>query len=645
MELTVRTRRGGIATKLVGIALAFLVAALAAIGMTLLQSWKLQGAAAAINDMGSERMRSYRMVLLVSERVRFPQDASVAADLRDTVQQFESTLAAVKHGDPARPIALPADPAIAAAVTDVELRWLRDIRPVVGAVLADPVTAGAQAEEVRRGVEPFVAAIDKVVTAIERDNASITSWLRSFQMILLAAAVLGTVALVYLLYLLVVRPVSTLQEGIVRLAAEDFGARVNIDSDDEFGALGRAFNVMAENLQNAYTTLEARVDEKTRSLEIRNRELATLFDATTVLNEAADAEALCNVFLKLTLPAAGATAGAVRLREPESPDLHVHAAAGLPEGVLQGETCEHARGCACGLAAERDQAVVENHAGAGPRQCTASGFHGVAVFPIRHERQVLGVFTLFFREPRLFSAREQRLFTTLGQQLGAALQALRLRSMEREVAVSEERNLLARELHDSIAQSLAFLNLQAQMLEESLRGGHLDEARAEVGRIREGVQESYDDVRELLLHFRLRMTDSDLAGALRQAISRFESHTAIRTTFKESGSGIEPDPDVQVQILHVIQEALSNARKHAGASQVEVHLERGPVYRFIVRDDGCGFDPDRSDASGRHVGLAIMRERAHRIHAALQVRSVPGAGTEVVLSLPVAPRELREAAA
>lgn len=640
-----RTRRGGIASKLVGIALAFLVAALAAIGMTLLQSWKLQGAAAAINDMGSERMRTYRMVLLVSERVRFPHDATVAADLRDAVQQFESTLAAVKHGDPARPVALPADPAIEAAMTDVERRWLRDIRPAVGAILADPVTAGAQAEALRRGVDPFVAAIDKVVTAIERDNASITSWLRSFQMILLAAAVLGTVALVYLLFLLVVRPVSALQEGIVRLAAEDFSARVRIDSDDEFGALGRAFNAMAENLQNAYATLEARVDEKTRSLEIRNRELATLFDATTALNEAADAETLCNVFLKLTLPASGAAAGAVRLRESESPDLHVHAAAGLPDGVLQGETCEHARGCACGLAAERDQAVLENHAGVGPRQCTASGFHGVAVFPIRHERQVLGVFTLFFREPRLFSAREQRLFTALGQQLGAALQALRLRSMEREVAVSEERNLLARELHDSIAQSLAFLNLQAQMLEESMRGGRFDEARAEVGRIRDGVQESYDDVRELLLHFRLRMTDSDLAGALRQAVSRFESHTAIRTAFRESGSGIELDPDVQMQVLHVVQEALSNARKHAGASRVEVHLERGPVYRFTVRDDGRGFDPDRSDASGRHVGLAIMRERAHRIHATLEVRSVPGAGTEVALSVPVAPRELREAAA
>ena len=636
MEFSVRARRGGIATKLIGIALAFLAAALVAIGMTLLQSWNLEGAGAAINDMGSERMRSYRIALLASEVARFPEDGALAADLRTIAQDFERTLETVKRGDPARPIALPADRAIAAAVADVESRWHRDIRPAVDAVLADPAGARARAESLRRSVDGFATAIDRVVGAIERDNASITSWLRSFQMILLAAAVLGTVALVYLLYLLVVRPVSMLQEGIVRLAAEDFGARVHIESDDEFGALGRALNTMAANLQNAYGTLEARVAEKTHSLETRNRELATLFDATTALNNAPDVKALCEVFLKLALPASAAAAGAVRLREPDSGDLHVHAAAGMSSGLLRGETCEHARNCACGLAAERDQPVVENHAGAGERQCTASGFHGVAVFPIRHERQVLGVFTLYFPEPRLFSAREQRLLAALGQQLGSALQALRLQSVEREMAVSEERNLLARELHDSIAQSLAFLNLQAQMLEDSLRGGRFDDARAEVGRIREGVQESYDDVRELLVHFRLRVSGSDLAAALRQALARFEAHTGIRTEFIDSGSGMEPPSEVQVQVLHVIQEALSNARKHAEACAVTVSVERGAVYRFTVRDDGRGFDASRRGDSDRHVGLAIMRERAHRIGAALDVRYAQGEGTQVILSLPVA---------
>ncbi|MBX9632022.1 MAG: type IV pili methyl-accepting chemotaxis transducer N-terminal domain-containing protein [Burkholderiales bacterium] len=639
MELPARARRGGIATKLIGIALAFLVVALAAIGMTLLQSWKLEGAAAAINDMGSARMRSYRVALLGSELARAPRDTAIAAELRAVVQDFESTLDGVRQGDPARPIALPTDAAIAVAVANIAVRWQHDFRPIVDGILADPAGSEARAEILRRKVDGFVAAIDDVVDAIERDNASVTSWLRSFQLILVAGAVLGTVALIYLMYLLVVRPVTALQQGIGRLAAEDFSARVPVESDDEFGALGRAFNTMADHLQGVYATLESKIAEKTRSLESRNRELTTLFDATTALNEAADIQALCGVSLKLILSASGAAGGAVRLRESGSGDLHIHATEGLSPELVRAETCEHARDCTCGRSALHDQPIVEAVADDPGRHCAAAGYRGMAAFPIRHERQVLGVFNLYFAEPRLFLAREQRLFVALGQQIGAALQALRLRSVEREMAVSDERNLLARELHDSIAQSLAFLNLQTQMLDDSLRSGRLGEARAEVGRIREGVQESYDDVRELLTHFRLRVADTDLAGALKQSLVRFEAQTGIRTEFVESGSGIEPPAEAQVQVLHVIQEALSNARKHANATTTTVNLERGPVYRFTVRDDGRGFDASRRDSSGSHVGLAIMRERAHRIGATLDVRSTAGSGTRVVLSLPVATTE------
>ena len=94
-------------------------------------------------------------------------------------------------------------------------------------------------------------------------------------------------------------------------------------------------------------------------------------------------------------------------------------------------------------------------------------------------------------------------------------------------------------------------------------------------------------------------------------------------------------PEVQIQVLHIIQECLSNARKHAGAGCVRVEMQRGPSYLFRVSDDGRGFDPAQV-TSDMHVGLRIMRERAHRIGGSLSVRSQPGAGTEVALELPLA---------
>ena len=216
---------------------------------------------------------------------------------------------------------------------------------------------------------------------------------------------------------------------------------------------------------------------------------------------------------------------------------------------------------------------------------------------------------------------------------------LRLVAREKEMAVSEERNLLAQELHDSIAQSLAFLNLQAQMLDDSLNSSDLAEAREDLSRMRDGIQESYDDVRELLVHFRTKFGESDVGTAVRSLLDRFEADTGIASEMKLTGNGVPLSPETQIQALHIVQECLSNARKHSGASQVIVELERGPVYRIGVSDDGCGFESGTHKEG--HVGLAIMRERAQRIGGNIVVNSRPGAGTRVTLTLPI----VQEAAA
>jgi two-component system nitrate/nitrite sensor histidine kinase NarX len=157
--------------------------------------------------------------------------------------------------------------------------------------------------------------------------------------------------------------------------------------------------------------------------------------------------------------------------------------------------------------------------------------------------------------------------------------------------------------------------------------------------MRDGIQESYDDVRELLVHFRTKFGESDVGTAVRSLLDRFEADTGIAGEMKLTGNGVPLSPEIQIQALHIVQECLSNARKHSGASQVIVELERGPVYRIEVSDDGCGFEPGTHKEG--HVGLAIMRERAQRIGGNIVVNSRPGAGTRVTLTLPI----VQEAAA
>jgi two-component system nitrate/nitrite sensor histidine kinase NarX len=270
-------------------------------------------------------------------------------------------------------------------------------------------------------------------------------------------------------------------------------------------------------------------------------------------------------------------------------------------------------------------------------RCRKAGLQTVSVFPIRFGRQLLGIFNLFYAEARHFSQAEQQILETLGQHLAVAIENQRLVSREKEMAVSEERNLLAQELHDSIAQSLAFLNLQAQLLEDALRRSAGDEAAEVLGQIREGIQESYDDVRELLVHFRTRIKHEDIELTIRSSLEQFELQTGIKTALAVSGTSIPLSPEQHLQVLHILQEALSNVRKHSAARRVEIEMRRDGGYWFRVRDNGRGFDTAAlDDRSGAHVGLRIMKERAARIGGRLSIESRPGHGSAITLTLPVA---------
>ncbi|HSN45184.1 MAG TPA: type IV pili methyl-accepting chemotaxis transducer N-terminal domain-containing protein [Casimicrobiaceae bacterium] len=632
---------GKLSAKLVGIQVFFLAVALVSIGLTLLVSWRLEGSAAAINDAGSLRMRTYRLAYLAQEaRPAGREPVASAALIRADVDAFEAVVATLRTGDPARPLVVPRTDAIAAQFAELDREW-KVLRPALVRA-AD----GGGLDVDRSRIEQFVAVVNALVGTLEQDIAQATSLLRTIQLALVALAIIGAVALIYLSFLFIIRPVHQLEDGLQRMAKGDFDVRLPVESKDEFGALAKGFNHMAEELEESYRTLERRVADKTQSLAQQNARLATLYDMTALLNAPSTQEDLCRGFLRRLLPVAGAAAGAVRLMSPDGGTLHLFVEDGLAPAFNDKEHCLARGECACGEAAARSATVV--HVLSAKRtpinitlpHCREAGFATVAAFPIAAQQQVLGIFNLFYREARDVAGEERHLFESLGQNLGVAIESLRLVSRERELAIAEERNLLAQELHDSIAQSLAFLNLQTQMLRKALVATDAVETQRILDEIQAGVQESYADVRELLVHFRTRIADGDVELGVRTLLTRFQHQTGIATELKATGAAAPLAPDDQLQVMHILQEALSNVRKHSGASKVEVVLNRGPGYSFAVRDDGRGFDPSRPpDDAADHVGLRIMRERATRIGARVDVDSAPGSGTEVRLRLPVAQRE------
>lgn len=237
----------------------------------------------------------------------------------------------------------------------------------------------------------------------------------------------------------------------------------------------------------------------------------------------------------------------------------------------------------------------------------------------------------------------QDIYATLEQRVEEKTHSVEAKNRElaardKEMAVSEERNLLAQELHDSIAQSLAYLNIQVQLLQQDLQQEKTADALQALAKIREGVQESYDDVRELLVHFRTRIGDTDLETAIRSALEKFEGQTGIQTSFSLRGTAPQLLPVNVLQVMHILQESLSNVRKHAKASRVDVELVNDGKCRLSVQDNGTGFDAAH-DAGDTHVGLRIMRERAHHINGNFVLESTPGHGTWVRLTLPTSDME------
>ncbi len=239
-----------------------------------------------------------------------------------------------------------------------------------------------------------------------------------------------------------------------------------------------------------------------------------------------------------------------------------------------------------------------------------------------------------------FSAEEEDTLARFATQAAIAIDNAYLHSQVRSLAVAEERLRIAHELHDGQAQVLAYVNTKAQAVQEFLRHGHTKKAAEQLEQLAAAAREVYSDVREGILGLRA-MVDSEhsLTDALRQHLETWQDQCGIRAELTVDG---EPHltPDVELQILRIVQEALANVRKHSAATQAEVRIDVLPHgVRAQVIDDGIGFE---LDASGRpagrpRFGLSTMRERAEAIGAKFKLESASGSGTRVEIEYALTP--------
>jgi nitrate/nitrite-specific signal transduction histidine kinase len=269
--------------------------------------------------------------------------------------------------------------------------------------------------------------------------------------------------------------------------------------------------------------------------------------------------------------------------------------------------------------------------------------HSLLAVPIVSAGRVLG--NLYVAEKQVaaeFSAEDEETLVRFATQAALGIENARLHRQVRDLAISEERERIAREMHDSLAQVLGYVNTKAQAVLELLKRGQTERASTQVAQLGEAARAAYADVREGILALRTSLGPGrTMLDALAEFLERWKEQSELDVSLLVQPAGTTLDtlpPVAELQLLRIVQEALSNVRKHAEASHVEVRITaRDGEVETVIGDDGRGFDTIRSRSGPDrtpHFGLSTMRERAESVGGTLQIVSTLGGGTRVEVRLP-----------
>lgn len=601
------------------------------VAYTMMLNWELEASSAATNMIEDLRYHSFRSALFAQKQ--YPEE-----DFLDELKSFDEHIEQLKTGDKWKPLMMPDSPEVQEAFKGIVHCWNTNLK-------TELLFARESGEQVpMQKVTIFVEQLSVLAEHIEANRSGLLWQLRYLQGLLIVLGIGSLFAIEFLLMRWVIRPLRELGAGIDKLWVGDLNVRVKSACDDEIGQITEGFNQMADRLKDSYENLEQKVADKTASVEEKNNHLRQLYEMTSYLAHRQDIDDIFDGFQNRVLGLTLADACLVQLMDEEDDVLGVAASHGLAGDILKAVNDWHDAVISAENILDKSYPVFLNLSemdGDHIRVFTNAGFRQCYCFQIR-SANVKGICTLFYQTRRPLSSPHMRLMESFSTHLAVAIENARLSARDEQFAIVQERQLFSQGLHDSIAQTLSFLNLQTQFLTDAIRNDDVHLRDESLENIREGVQECYVDVRELLVNYREKLHKENFIDGVKIVIQRFEAQSRVNAELHVTGDGVEPDPCQKLQIIFIVQEALSNVRKHAEAENVDVRIDNDKDLTVTIIDDGIGIDKDIVEVKkGRHVGLSIMAERAARIGATVEVtRASPIGGTRVKLSLKEEARQL-----
>jgi nitrate/nitrite-specific signal transduction histidine kinase len=449
----------------------------------------------------------------------------------------------------------------------------------------------------------------------------------------LVAALIAAMISVFLGRAIVV-PLGHLADTAVRVAGGEFERTADTARDDEIGALARAFDTMTVRLRDVIGSLEERVRERTEALERRALQLETSTRISREITSILEIDDLLKQVVELIKEAFGYYYVAIFLVDRETGTLVFAAGSGEVGRRLKTRGMRLGIGLDSlnGQVAHTNRAMIVNDVAQDPRYMASELLpltQAELVVPLRMGQRVAGTLDVQSAESNAFTEEDSRIMQSLGDQVAVAIENARLYQRTRVLAVVEERNRLARELHDSVTQLLYSITLFAEWARRLVRDDEPDQAQSCLDQLGETAQQALREMR--LLVFELRppaLEQEGLVGALRERLEAVEERLGVDTRLLVDGA-VELPALLEEGLYRIAQEALNNALKHAAATSVTVRVyAEGERVQLEIADNGKGFDPDQARAEGG-LGLVSMQERAHDLGGSLSIVSTPGQGATV----------------
>jgi len=398
--------------------------------------------------------------------------------------------------------------------------------------------------------------------------------------------------------------------------------------------------------------MKPEVEQYTDALDRKTRSLEMLYSIAASLNLIHDSEQLYGRVTNILKKWFQAEAVNIHRRENET-GMRVVANLGFVEDLDETHGVGRNPSCPCKNALEKGY-VQANLA---MRTCCGNKtarLHGggdslrLVSVPLQSQNRVLGVVVLLVSDENLEQIEEWGVvLTSIGQNLGLAIERSELEAKSKRLLRMEERAYLAHELHDCLAQTLASIRYQVRILDHALHNREDSEVWSKLEVVEEGVEEANREIRALIDRFRAPFDEGAVVPSMEEAVQRFEKETGIRTVFQNNVRNVELPLDINSQVVRIVQEALANIREHAEAKTVRVMFHCGDGRGLVlVEDDGVGFvATSKGERMSEHIGLSVMRERAARINGELTVESDPLEGTRVRMVFPIVEQRLASSGA